>query len=231
MKYMVTPLNVDRRLARFLAIGFLIAQAGFVSAGQDVTYNFSQTITTDVPNTSTPQTDSVIGSITTDGTIGNIAPSNVVSWNIDLIDTANSANDYTLTPTDSTLYYDYGSAPPLSASSNALDYNYGIGGQFLIQANSPGFNTGYHYFCVSSGYTDCWAGETLAPYFSLSDGVDLPNPGSVLATNGVVATPESPSMPMLFLCLAALGAAFVLKLLASDQFRTSKGLRFRGNSL
>ena len=224
---MMTQQRADRRLIRFLAIAFLIAQASFLAAGQDATYNFSQIITTGLPSGSppytgfplgsTPQTDSLTGSITTDGTIGTLAATDVVCWNINLIDDLHSLNDYNLTPGDSTLYLE-GNA--LSATATDLSFDFGATGEFFIYSNSTGLDTGFHYFCFSVGRGDCWAGETIAPYLSLTDGVLLANPSSLIATAGSQAVPESPSMPMLFLCLAVLGAAFALKTLKSDRFRT-----------
>lgn len=226
---MMTPTSADRRLARFLAVVFLIAQASFLAAGQDATYNFSQTITTGLPSGaspytgyplgSTPQTDSVVGSITTNGTIGVLSAADIVSWNIDLIDNFNSANDFDLTPANSTLDSSLGSA--LTATPTSLTFNYSVAGELLFYASTEGnyLGDGLHYFCLSGTRSDCWAGETIAPDYSLTDGVLLANPSSVVATIGSQAVPESPSLPMLFLCLAVLGAAFAVRALTSDNFR------------
>jgi hypothetical protein len=223
---MMTPTSVDCRSARFLAIAFLIAQASILAAGQDATYNFSQTLTTGVPSGSypysgyplgtTPQTDSITGSITTNGTIGTLTAADIVSWNIHLTDDFDSANDYNLTPSDSTPYVE-GNA--LSGTATDLSFDFGASGEFFILADSPGLGSGYHYFCYSTDRGDCWAGETIAPALSTTDGVLLANPSSLVATGGTQAVPESPSIPMFFLSLAVLGAAFALKLLTSEKFR------------
>ena len=213
--------RMDRTLTRSLIIAFIVALCGCMTARADSIYDFSQTLTTTVPfgysgNAGLGniiQTDTVVFSLTTDGTLGALAASNILSWNIELIDNLNSANDYDLTPGDSTLYLGAG----LSASPTELSFDYVSGGQFLIYANSTGLDSGYHYFCLSTDRGACWAGETIAPDYSLVDGVLVANPGPLVDTT---VTPEPPSMHMLLFSMAVFGTAFILKLRKSDSVRT-----------
>jgi hypothetical protein len=111
----------------------------------------------------------VYGSITTDGTIGVIASGNVLSWSLDLIDGLNSANNVTLTPSNSTLVEDTGTA--LTATATELFFDYGGYGEFLIQGTAHGAYSGYSYFCFSTGVYACYAGETISPQYISADGV------------------------------------------------------------
>ena len=58
-----------------------------------------------------------MGTITTDGTIGVIQTSDVVSWNLELIDNLSALSDYDLTPADSAVYEDSGNDLTASATS------------------------------------------------------------------------------------------------------------------
>ena len=88
---------------------------------------------------------------------------------------------------------DTGSA--LSATAGGLFFNYSGSGEFLIQANSPGAYTGYHYFCFSTGGA-CLAGETIAPDYIYSDGVVLTGAAGPVGTQPLnTTTTPSSSVP------------------------------------
>src|SRR5580658_5431343 len=161
--------NNGRTLARFLMIAFIAAHLGALVARADIVYAVDTTITSSNPTGNPLQTDTVSGSITTDGTIGVLAIGNIVSWNLDLIDDLNSANNIDLIPSNSTIPVFSGTA--LSASATALSFDYGGNGEFGIQANVPGPFSGYSYFCFSTGVFACLAGETIAPGDVFVDGV------------------------------------------------------------
>ena len=149
-------------LAALVAMGSLVARANII-------YAVDTTITSSDPTGNPLQTDTVEGTITTDGTIGVIGSGNIVSWNLDLIDGLNSANDFDLTTTNSSLVEDIGSA--LTATATALSFDFSGSGEFLIQANSPGPYSGYRYFCFSTHTSACQAGETISPQDVFVDGV------------------------------------------------------------
>src|ERR1035438_4847151 len=144
---MMSLSNEGCSLVRFLTIAFVAAQLGSSVARADIVYTIDTTITSSDPTGNPLQTDTVDGTITTDGTIGVIGFGNIVSWNLDLIDGLNSANDFDLMTTNSSLVYDTGSA--LTATAAALSFDFSGSGEFLIQANSPGPLSGYRYFCFS----------------------------------------------------------------------------------
>src|ERR1039457_1459119 len=125
-----TDMGISRTpfaLAVLVAVGSLVARANIV-------YAVDTTITSSDPTGNPLQTDTVDGTITTDGTIGVIGFGNIVSWNLDLIDGLNSANDFDLMTTNSSLVYDTGSA--LTATAAALSFDFSGSGEFLIQARS-----------------------------------------------------------------------------------------------
>ena len=139
-----------------------------VGAGASVTYPVNTTITSANPTGNPLQSNTVSGSITTDGTLGALVASNILSWNLNLVDGLNSANNFNLTPANSTVVESIGGA--LSATATGLSFNFSGTGEFLIQANSPGAFSGSHYFCFSTG-SACLAGETISPQFIDVDGV------------------------------------------------------------
>jgi hypothetical protein len=177
------------------------------NARADLVYAIDVSATTADPTGNPAQSDTVFGSITTDGTIGVLQSSDIVSWSLDLIDNLNSMYDVELTPANSTLVEDTGSA--LSATATSLFFDYSGSGEFLIQANSPGAFSGYDYFCFSTGNA-CLAGETISPNFYALDGVILtgqsaPTGSQPLAPPNTSAVPEPSSYAFALTGLLALG--------------------------
>jgi hypothetical protein len=175
-------------MKRFLFLNLAIFTASIQTALAGTVYPISFSATTSDPTGNPAQSDTVTGNITTDGTIGTLAPSDILSWNLDLVDNLDAANDFNLTPSNSALVEDTGSA--LSATSSALSFNFSGSGEFLIQANSPGAFSGYHYFCLSTGGA-CLAGESIAPGYIYLDGVVLT--GSAAPIGLQPLTPPSPN--------------------------------------
>jgi hypothetical protein len=160
--------NEGRTLARFLMIACIAAPLGSLVARAGIVYNINTTITSAEPTGNPLQTDTVIGSITTDGTIGVLAQSNILSWNLNLIDQLNAANDVDLTNSNSEIITFFGTS--LSATASGLFFNYGQTGEFGIQEDGF-FFSGEHYFCFSTGTADCLAGETITPDDVYTDAV------------------------------------------------------------
>jgi hypothetical protein len=160
--------NAGRGLTGVLAIAVMAGLGGSLTArAGDIVYTVNTTIASSYPSGNPNQVDSVVGTITTDGTIGILQSSDILTYNLDLIDGLNSANDFDLTTSDSSVVEDYGNA--LTASATGLSFNFSGSGEFLIQASAY---SGYNYFCFSTGGA-CLAGETISPQAYNGDGVVL----------------------------------------------------------
>jgi len=166
-------------------------------------------VTTSDPTGNPLQSDTVTGSLMTDGTIGALHGANIVGWDLDLVDNLNAAYDYDLTPANSSLIEDGGGA--LSATASGLDFDFSGSGEFLIQANSPGPFSGYRYFCFSTGIFACLAGETISPGYIFTDGVVLTGAGAPVGMQPVgpppSGAPEPATWAMMLLGFGGLGAA------------------------
>jgi hypothetical protein len=159
-----------RRLAQSLSLAFIVQLSSSVAHASDITYTVNTTITSANPTGNQLQSNTILGSITTDGTIGVLAASDILSWNLNLIDNLNSANNFDLTTANSLVDEDTGGG--LSATATGLSFDFGAASaEFLIQVN-PGAFSGLNYFCFSTGGA-CIAGETITPNFIFSDGAVL----------------------------------------------------------
>jgi hypothetical protein len=184
---------VGRRLARLLLIA-ITAQLGTLAAhASNIVYAINTTIVSANPTGNPLQSDTVLGSITTDGTIGVLATSDIVSWNLDLIDNLNAANDVDLTPTNSAIVVNSGG--DLSASATGLSFNYSSPGEFGIQGTLHGAFSGYSYFCFSAVGGDCLAGETIAPQYYAVDGAVLTGASAPVGVQPLAPpTPPTPGV-------------------------------------
>jgi hypothetical protein len=169
---MMTLPNVGRRLAQSLLIALVAVPLASVPAhASSIVYAINTTITSANPTGNPLQSNTITGSITTDGTIGVLASSNVQSWNLNLVDNLNAADDVTLTNANSQLV-DIGGG--LSATATGLSFNFSSPStaEFLIQGNQFGLDSGFQYFCFSTGNA-CLAGETITPFQIDTDGAVL----------------------------------------------------------
>lgn len=187
---------------RLMVFSLCLPIMGPMVAHADSVYPISLTITSGDLTGNPNQSDTITGSITTDGVIGAVQSSDIVSWNLNLVDNLNAAYDVDLTPANSSVIADIGSA--LIATSSGLTYDYSVaGGGFGIQANSPGEFSGYSYFCLDSGWYACAVGETISPNFVYTDGVDLTGASAPVGSQsldpgaGTSVTPEPSSLLLL----------------------------------
>jgi hypothetical protein len=193
-------LNKARILGRFLMIALIATNLGSLVARADV-YAIDTTITSSNPTGNPLQTDTVSGSITTDGTLGVLGAGNILSWNLDLTDALNAANDIDLTDANSSIVSFSGTA--LTATASGLFFDYSGTGEFAIQENGFTFS-GFHYFCFSTGVFACLAGETIAPGDVFVDGVVATGAAAPVGTQplGPVPPVPEPSSVILFSTLA-----------------------------
>jgi hypothetical protein len=132
-------------------------------ARASVTYLVNETITGPINGVvgNPTQTDSVVGSITTDGTLGVLHGANLQSWDLNLIDVTNPVNSIELTQANSLISVDLGTV--LNANAGGIFFDFTSTGAFAFQASSPGAASGFHYWCLSQGYFGCLDGNSIAP--------------------------------------------------------------------
>lgn len=182
-------------------------------ARADTQYTVNTTITSTNP-TGTSQTDSIVGTITTDGA-SVIGTDDVISYNLDLIDDLNPANNIDLTSSNSTVVEDTGG--DLIATASGIAFNFSNPGEFLIQANSPGPFSGYSYFCYSTGGA-CLPGETISPNYIYADGAILTGDAAPVGVTGLnqnpgtgTSMPEPSSLLLMLIGLAAVSLSARIK--------------------
>lgn len=191
--------------ARAAACVLMLGAATAMAA--PVVYDFDTTIVSANPTGNPLQSNTVRGTITTDGTLGVLAAGNILSWHLDLIDNLDGSNNYTLTTANSALVVFTGTA--LSATATDLLFDFSSTGEVGIQANNPGAFSGWRYFCFSTGVFACLRGETITPGYVFDDGAVLTG---AAAPVGVVplAPPSNPGPGTVpepaTLALLALGA-------------------------
>jgi hypothetical protein len=171
-----------RRLARLLPLSLLaLPLAALPARAATIVYTVSTTVSSTFATNGVLQTNSVIGTITTDGTIGVLSAADIVSYNLNLIDTLTPANDTTLTGANSTNVNLIGNA--LTATASGLFFNFAQTGQLYI-----GKTTGLipnNYFCFGTGI-NCYPGVSIVPDSLFVDGAVATGtsaPTGILALN------------------------------------------------
>jgi len=175
----------------------------------DIVYTVNQSGTSPIvpSGEDSPLAVTETGTITTDGTIGVLQASDIVSWNLTLTDKNDPAYDITLTTANSGISVFDGNG--LSASTTALSFNYSdAGADFGIQAFSPGFYSGFRYVCYSASAGACAAGDTIVPYEYNVDGVEVALTGTQNLNN-----PPATSAPEIGSASAASALTLLLGML------------------
>ena len=192
---------MQKFLAAIAALGVAVGMSTVARA--DIVYTINQSSTTpEVPGELSPLSDTIIGTITTDGTIGVLQSNNILSYNLQLNDNLRPDFDVDLTPANSGIVEDVGNG--LTASATALAFNFSDDGAvFAIQGTTDGFFSGFQYLCFQATFGPCAAGETIVPDYYAVDGVLATGLSGTLPLNGV---PEPTTWAMLLLGFGGLGA-------------------------
>lgn len=179
-----------------------------------IVYSINQTSTTpEVGGELTPLSDTVLGTITTNGTLGTLHNGDIIDWNIQLLDNVRPADNFTLTPANSAIWFftDLG----LTATATGLSFDFSdAGAGFLIQGDiTHGLSSGFNYFCYQATSGACAQGETIVPDYYGVDGTLVTGLTGPLPLNGAV--PEPATWAMMLAGFAVVGYAMRRKPLQS----------------
>jgi hypothetical protein len=195
-------MDMQKRLAAVAALGAALGMST-VAWGADIVYAINQSSTTpEVSGELSPLSDTVSGTITTDGTLGFLQSSDIVTYDLQLNDNIRSGDDVELTPTNSGIVEDTGNG--LAASATALSFDFSNpGAVFAIQGTFYGFFSGFQYFCFQATTSGpCVAGETIVPFEFDVDGTLATGLSGTVPLSGV---PEPAAWAMMLLGFGGLG--------------------------
>ena len=120
---------IGRQLPLTVAVtaAWLAAAPWAAVPAQATVYTINQSSTTpEVAGEDSPLSDTVSGSITTDGTLGILQSNNITSWNLNITDNLRPAFDVVLTPMNSGIVEDAGNG--LTTSATGLSFNFSDSG-------------------------------------------------------------------------------------------------------
>jgi hypothetical protein len=185
------------------AIAFGTLTGISATAQANIVYTINQTSTTPiVPGEYSPLSDTVSGTITTDGTIGALQTGNILDYSLTLSDNIRPSLTVLLTPANSGIWFDTGNA--FSASATGLSFDFSkAGAVFIIQGKTHGFGSGYQYFCFQATSGPCAAGETIVPDYYATDGVLA---SGLTGTVPLSAAPEPAAWAMMIGGIGGAGA-------------------------
>lgn len=191
-------------MQKFLATVAALGVAAMSTAAQaSIVYTINQSSTTpEVSGELSPLSDTVSGTITTDGKIGALESSDILGWNLELTDNIRPLSSVDLTPANSGIWMDIGDG--LSASATGLSFDFSdAGAVFIIQGTTFGFSSGHQYFCFQATSGPCVAGETIVPDYYATDGVSATGLVGSVPLNGV---PEPATWATMLVGLGSVGA-------------------------
>ena len=200
-------MSIVRLALRGVAIGGLTLVVGpwTNTSAQALVYSINQTSTTpEVSGEPSPLSDTVSGTITTNGKIGVLQSGDIVDYNLQLTDNLHPAYSVHLTPSNSGIVNNEGGGLSASAAELTFDFS-NAGAVFSIQAFNPGFFSGYSYFCFQATGGPCAAGETIVPNYYSVDGVRATGLSGTVSLDPTSAIPETSTWAMMMLGFAGLG--------------------------
>jgi len=202
-----------QNLFRSLAVAVCCSLVGIGAAQANIVYAVNTTATNVYPSGNPLQTDTVLGTITTDGQLGVLSAGNILAWDLWLVDHLDASKNFLLTPSNSEVVHIFGQA--LTATPTGLLFDFSqSGAEFLVQGDLRGnsqhaISSGYNYFCFSATGGWCLAGETIVPDFYLTDGVVVPQDalpgGNHPLDQGAGTIPEPATLGLVAIGMAVLG--------------------------
>jgi hypothetical protein len=167
----------------FLQTAALVLVGAFAGKA-DIVYNVDRTV----------GTGTITGTITTDGAIGVLAATDIVSYDLELAAAPNFLN---LNGTTGVQVV----GSDLTATAATLNFDFSGGaGFFLIQ---PGPEDGFHYYCDQTISGPCLDGETVA-----ADSFEDGGLNGTIAGDVVIGTAHTSAAPEpTFMMLTGLGLA------------------------
>jgi hypothetical protein len=192
------------RLVLYSSIGAVML--GVCSLKANITYDVNLTV----------GAGGIVGTITTDGDIGVLGASDILSWN--LTGTGNGGTTFNFVPADSIVevgnntdvFNPNAGTPDLTATASHIYFNFsGTDGGYLGFQTPPAYQ-GEHYvsFGANTGQEDTFTGYAVVPVL-YTDGSTINEPGSgnqIIASAATSGVPDvAGTMPLLGLGLGALG--------------------------
>ena len=160
-----------------LTMATALAFASTASAA--IVYNVNQTV----------QAGGVVGTITTDGTLGSIGSGNITAWNLNL---SGGAATFNLNNGNSGVFLTVPSHVTATAQNLFFDYGTPDNGYLLFQVS---FGSGAQYWCNAAGIgtSTCFQGATVTPQsiFDPSVQVEARTGVQIIATAGAVPEPAA----------------------------------------